>query len=172
MKNNVRSLAHSARWWLAAAACALSLAPPVGAQQVSGAGGWSAAANAAGDNTYQGFIDRPGGGENIPLGSLFHVSGWVVDTRFLDNPYWVPELKPLDGRDPRVRDYVLGQPAARCLLDGLEATIAPLLVEYRRQGRMELTVAWFRQNERWWRPLRNGDYWEFYKRNYRALHTT
>jgi hypothetical protein len=68
-------------------------------------------------------------------------SGWVVDTRFLDNPYWIPELKPLDGRDPRVRDYVLGQPAARCLLDGLEATIAPLLVEYRRQGRMELTLA-------------------------------
>ena len=68
-------------------------------------------------------------------------SGWVVDTRFLDNPYWVPELKPLDGRDPRVREYVLGQPAAGCLLDGLEATIAPLLAEYSRQGRMELTMA-------------------------------
>jgi hypothetical protein len=68
-------------------------------------------------------------------------SGWVVDTRFLDNPYWVPELKALDGRDPRVREYVLGQPAASCLLDGLEATLAPLLAEYRRQGRMELTVA-------------------------------
>jgi hypothetical protein len=68
-------------------------------------------------------------------------SGWVVDTRFLDNPYWVPELKPLDGRDPKVRDYVLGQTAAGCLLDGLEATLVPLLVEYRRHGRMELTVA-------------------------------
>jgi hypothetical protein len=68
-------------------------------------------------------------------------SGWVVDTRFLDNPYWVPELKPLDGRDPRVREYVLGQPAAGCLLDGLEATLGPLLPDYRRQGRMELTIA-------------------------------
>lgn len=68
-------------------------------------------------------------------------SGWVVDTRFLDNPYWVPELKPLDGRDARVADYVVGQPAARCLLDGLESTLGPLLAEYRRQGRMELTVA-------------------------------
>jgi hypothetical protein len=37
---------------------------------------------------------------------------WVVDTRFLANPYWEPELKPLDGRDQAVRDYVLGQPAA------------------------------------------------------------
>ncbi|MBJ7597870.1 MAG: hypothetical protein DLM67_24620 [Candidatus Nephthysia bennettiae] len=68
-------------------------------------------------------------------------SGWVVDTRFLDNPYWVPELKPLDGRDPRVREYVLRQPGAGCLLDGLEATLVPLLPDYRRQGRMELTIA-------------------------------
>jgi len=66
---------------------------------------------------------------------------WVVDARFLDNPYWVPELRPLDGRDPRVRDYVLRQPAARHLLDGLEAVLRPLLVEYRRRGRAELTVA-------------------------------
>jgi hypothetical protein len=68
-------------------------------------------------------------------------SGWVVDARFLDNPYWVLELKPLDGRDPQVSDYVLRQPAAACLLDGLEATLAPLFAEYRRRGRMELTVA-------------------------------
>ncbi|HZV48390.1 MAG TPA: RNase adapter RapZ [Candidatus Dormibacteraeota bacterium] len=66
---------------------------------------------------------------------------WVVDVRFLDNPYWVPELRPLDGRHPRVREHVLGQPAARHLLDGLEATLRPLLAEYRRRGRTELTIA-------------------------------
>jgi hypothetical protein len=66
---------------------------------------------------------------------------WMVDARFLDNPYWVPELRPLDGRDPRVRDYVLRQPAARHLLDGLEALLRPLLVEYQRRGRTELTIA-------------------------------
>jgi dTDP-glucose 4,6-dehydratase len=37
-----------------------------------------------------------------------------------------------------------------------------------REG-MESTVRWYRENESWWRPLRNGEYWEFYKRNYRAL---
>ncbi|HXM56537.1 MAG TPA: RNase adapter RapZ [Candidatus Dormibacteraeota bacterium] len=68
-------------------------------------------------------------------------SAWVVDARFLDNPYWVPELKPLTGFDAPVRDYVLRQPPARALLDGLEATLTPLLAEYARQGRMELTVA-------------------------------
>jgi hypothetical protein len=68
-------------------------------------------------------------------------SAWVVDTRFLDNPYWVPELRPLDGRDPRVRDYVLGQPAAGTMLDGLEATLVPLLPAYAGRGRMDLTIA-------------------------------
>jgi hypothetical protein len=80
MKDIVRTLARSARWWLAAAACALSLAPPAAAQQVPGADGWSPAAGAAGDNTYQGFIDQPSSGASIALGSLFHVSGWIVDT--------------------------------------------------------------------------------------------
>jgi hypothetical protein len=68
-------------------------------------------------------------------------SSWVVDTRFLDNPYWVPELRPLDGRDPRVRDFVLGQPAAGAMLDGLEATLAPLVSAYAERGRTELTIA-------------------------------
>jgi dTDP-glucose 4,6-dehydratase len=37
-----------------------------------------------------------------------------------------------------------------------------------REG-MERTVGWYRANESWWRPLRSGEYWDFYKRNYRAL---
>jgi RapZ C-terminal domain len=68
-------------------------------------------------------------------------SAWVIDTRFLDNPYWVPELRSLDGRDPRVRDYVLRQAPAGALLDGLEATLVPLFAAYAERGRMELTVA-------------------------------
>jgi hypothetical protein len=82
MKNIVRSLAPSARWWLAAVTCAysLSLASAAAAQQVPGAGGWAPAAGAAGDNTYQGFIDQPSGGAAVALGSPFHVSGWIVDT--------------------------------------------------------------------------------------------
>ncbi|HEY4025327.1 MAG TPA: RNase adapter RapZ [Candidatus Dormibacteraeota bacterium] len=68
-------------------------------------------------------------------------SAWVVDTRFLANPYWVPELRPLDGRDARVRDHVLGQPPARALLEGLEATVVPLLAAYFERGRTELTIA-------------------------------
>jgi hypothetical protein len=72
-------LVRSTRWWLMAA-CVLSLAAPVRAQEVPGGGGWSPAAGAAGDNTYQGFVDRPSDGASIPLGASFHVSGWAVDT--------------------------------------------------------------------------------------------
>jgi UPF0042 nucleotide-binding protein len=52
----------------------------------------------------------------------------------------VRELKPLDGRHPKVREYVLRQPAALQLLAGLEALLLPLLPEYRRRGRTELTL--------------------------------
>ena len=68
-------------------------------------------------------------------------AAWVVDARLLDNPYWVDELRPLDGRDPRVREFVLGQPAARDLLDNLERTLRDALPHYRERGRSQLIVA-------------------------------
>jgi len=37
-----------------------------------------------------------------------------------------------------------------------------------REG-MERTVRWYRDNQDWWRPLRSGEYWEFYRRNYKPL---
>ena len=37
----------------------------------------------------------------------------VVDMRFLPNPHWVPELRPLTGLDEAVSEYVLEQPARR-----------------------------------------------------------
>jgi hypothetical protein len=49
------------------------------AQNLPGAD-WSPAAGAMGDNTFQGFIDRPGAGATLQAGAPFQVSGWVVDT--------------------------------------------------------------------------------------------
>ncbi len=34
---------------------------------------------------------------------------------------------------------------------------------------MESTVRWYRDHEDWWRPLKNGAYWEYYRRNYQPL---
>ena len=66
---------------------------------------------------------------------------WVVDVRLLENPYWVDELRPLDGRDPRVREFVVGQPAARELLDNFEKTLRDAIPHYRERGRSNLVVA-------------------------------
>ncbi|HEX9100056.1 MAG TPA: RNase adapter RapZ [Candidatus Dormibacteraeota bacterium] len=68
-------------------------------------------------------------------------AAWVVDVRLLDNPYWVDELRPLDGRHPRVREFVLAQPAATNLLDNLERTLKDALPHYRERGRSQLVVA-------------------------------
>jgi len=68
-------------------------------------------------------------------------AAWVVDVRLLDNPYWVDELRPLDGRDSRVRDFVMRQPAAQDLLDNLERTLKDALPHYRERGRSQLIVA-------------------------------
>ena len=65
----------------------------------------------------------------------------VFDARFLDNPYWVPELKPLSGRDQPVVDYVMKQPAAGRLLDDVERMVTDLVPLYQEKGRMHLVVA-------------------------------
>jgi hypothetical protein len=57
----------------------VSAALPVHAQSLPGAD-WSPAAGAAGDNTYQGFIDQPTPGATVQSGASFTVSGWIVDT--------------------------------------------------------------------------------------------
>lgn len=65
----------------------------------------------------------------------------LVDARFLDNPYWVPQLKPLSGRDQEVVDYVMKQPAAAKLIDDVERMVSDLLPLYQEKGRMHLVVA-------------------------------
>jgi len=36
---------------------------------------------------------------------------------------------------------------------------------------LERTVTWYVDHPEWWRPLRSGEYWDYYKRNYRPLTT-
>lgn len=64
----------------------------------------------------------------------------VLDVRFLPNPFWVPELRPLNGLTPEVSSYVLGQPDASEFLDSYAKLLRPLLDGYRREGKTYLTV--------------------------------
>ncbi len=50
-------------------------------------------------------------------------------------------LRDLDGRDPRVAQFVLDQLEATALLGSLESMLGALLPAYRARGRMELTLA-------------------------------
>jgi RNase adapter protein RapZ len=65
----------------------------------------------------------------------------VFDCRFLPNPHWVDELRPLTGLDGPVRDYVLDQPAAGDFLANLETMLAQLLPAYVAEGKAYLTIA-------------------------------
>lgn len=51
----------------------------------------------------------------------------VFDVRFLKNPYWVEELRPLTGRDISVQQYVLEQELAQDFLETLKVLLAKVL---------------------------------------------
>jgi UPF0042 nucleotide-binding protein len=65
----------------------------------------------------------------------------VFDVRFLPNPYFVPELKPFTGRDPRVASYVLEREETQTFLNKLTEMCEFLLPHYQREGKAYLTVA-------------------------------
>jgi UPF0042 nucleotide-binding protein len=64
----------------------------------------------------------------------------VLDARFLPNPFFVPELKPLDGHDRRVRDYVMAAPEARQFMDKAVNLLEFLLPLYQREGKSYLMI--------------------------------
>jgi UPF0042 nucleotide-binding protein len=65
----------------------------------------------------------------------------VLDCRFLPNPHWVEELRPLTGLDEPVRRYVLGDDLAQSFLGHLDQLLGTLLPAYAAEGKAYLTVA-------------------------------
>lgn len=65
----------------------------------------------------------------------------VFDVRFLPNPYYVEELKPLTGNDKPIQDYVMGCPQAVEFMDKLEDMINFLIPNYILEGKNSLVVA-------------------------------
>lgn len=65
----------------------------------------------------------------------------VFDLRYLPNPHFVPELKPLTGMDARVARFVLDAPETKELLTDLTTMLGRLLPRYEREGKAYLTVA-------------------------------
>ena len=72
----------------------------------------------------------------VPLDADF-----VFDLRFLPNPFWVPELKPLTGADAAVSDWVMGQEGAGDFVDRVTDLMVPVTEGYLREGRRYATIA-------------------------------
>ena len=65
----------------------------------------------------------------------------VIDCRFLPNPHWVEELKPLSGLDAAVVDYLMERPVTAEFLDRMQSLLALLVPQYVAEGKSYLTVA-------------------------------
>lgn len=65
----------------------------------------------------------------------------VLDCRFLPNPYWVEELRPLSGRDVEIQEYVNSFPITSEFVTKVEELLEMLLPAYLSEGKAVLTVA-------------------------------
>jgi UPF0042 nucleotide-binding protein len=65
----------------------------------------------------------------------------VGDARFLPNPFWVPELRPMNGLDDAVSDFVLRQQGAREFVAAFGAALEPVMAGYQRENKRHATIA-------------------------------
>lgn len=65
----------------------------------------------------------------------------VFDMRFLQNPYWVEDLRHLTGRDALVSDYVRSDPAYEDAVSRIEGLLLTLLPRYKAEGKAYVTIA-------------------------------
>jgi RNase adapter protein RapZ len=65
----------------------------------------------------------------------------VFDMRFLNNPHWVPALRPKTGQDPEVAAYVAADPAYAEVVGQIETLLLTVLPRYAVEGKSYVTVA-------------------------------
>ncbi|MGI9606633.1 MAG: RNase adapter RapZ [Acidimicrobiales bacterium] len=91
--------------------------------------------------------ESPGGGMQTKILSFGYKHGLpldvdlVLDCRFLPNPHWVDELRPLTGVDEPVRDYVLTQAITGEFLERIEQLLAVVMPAYVNEGKSYLSIA-------------------------------
>ena len=68
-------------------------------------------------------------------------SDLVFDVRFIPNPFYIPELKPLSGIDEPVKEYVLKQQETKDFLEKLNDMLKFLIPNYAKEGKKQLIVS-------------------------------
>ena len=69
------------------------------------------------------------------------VADLVFDMRYLDNPHWDPELRPLTGLDPAIGEHIRKDPAFASSFNGIRDLLLDLLPRYAAQGRSYVNIA-------------------------------
>lgn len=93
------------------------------------------------------FSPEPAAGPSLSIMSFGYRYGvppqadLVLDVRFLPNPYFVPELKGLTGKAPKVAAYVLDREETQQFLDKVVDLCRFLFPRYQKEGKAYLTVA-------------------------------
>ncbi|MCY1019645.1 RNase adapter RapZ [Pyxidicoccus sp. MSG2] len=93
------------------------------------------------------FSPEPAAGPSLSIMSFGYRYGvppqadLVLDVRFLPNPYFVPELKGLTGKVPKVSAYVLDREETQQFLDKVVDLCRFLFPRYQKEGKAYLTVA-------------------------------
>ena len=65
----------------------------------------------------------------------------LFDVRFLPNPHFVPEFRPLTGRHPKVAKYIRSFPQTREFIERISELLVYLLPHYIREGKSYLTIS-------------------------------
>jgi UPF0042 nucleotide-binding protein len=65
---------------------------------------------------------------------------FILDVRFLPNPFWVPSLRSMNGRDEPVRAYVLGSPGAKEFLDAQTKALLIAINGYSKEDKHFVTI--------------------------------
>ncbi|WP_323379021.1 RNase adapter RapZ [Pyxidicoccus xibeiensis] len=93
------------------------------------------------------FSPEPAAGPSLSIMSFGYRYGvppqadLVLDVRFLPNPYFVPELKGLTGKVPKVAAYVLDREETQQFLEKVVDLCRFLFPRYQKEGKAYLTVA-------------------------------
>lgn len=64
----------------------------------------------------------------------------IIDVRFLPNPYWNPEMRPLTGHDALVRDFVLEHPQTKAFLQRWTSLLDTVMPGYVAEGKSRLSI--------------------------------
>lgn len=88
------------------------------------------------DNAFNVTLVSFGFKYGVPIDANF-----IADMRFLPNPFWDPELRPLTGLDVPVSDFVLGQERAESFLDSYERMLELLAQGFAQEDKLYMTIA-------------------------------